>query len=89
MPIAKHADSLSLARHRSRPGPLCAEKVTSRGQRVVEQMPSGHAHPMRAESCAAGVTQSHQSERKNMNQIIYIVGLVVIVIAILSFFGLR
>lgn len=42
-----------------------------------------------AMSCIACVTQAHQSERKNMNQIIYIVGLVVIVIAILSFFGLR
>jgi len=40
-------------------------------------------------SCTAGIKQAHQSERKNMNQIIYIVGLVVIVIAILSFFGLR
>jgi len=42
-----------------------------------------------AMSCIACVMHAHQPERKNMNQIIYIVGLVVIVIAILSFFGLR
>lgn len=31
----------------------------------------------------------HQVERNTMNNIIYIVGLVVVVLAVLAFFGLR
>lgn len=61
---------------------------TGRTARRGLQTDAGKAR-LPAKGCVAGVMQAHQSERKNMNQIIYIVGLVVIVIAILSFFGLR
>jgi predicted nucleic acid-binding Zn ribbon protein len=41
-----------------------------------------------ASRCALG-SRHRKQRRQGMNQIIYIVGLVVVVIAVLSFFGLR
>jgi hypothetical protein len=42
------------------------------------------------ELCPIGVIVTAQTKRRSpMNQIIYIVGLIVVVVAVLSFFGLR
>jgi hypothetical protein len=55
----------------------------------------GEGHPKRAccrgrNHCACGpFTRTHESGIKSMNGIIYLVGLVVVIVAILSFFGLR
>jgi hypothetical protein len=43
---------------------------------------------IRNDRCACAVEGGHQ-RRHDMNSVIYIVGLVVVVIAVLSFFGLR
>lgn len=41
------------------------------------------------ETCAASACSLPGRRRSGMNSIIYIVGLVVVVVAVLSFFGLR
>jgi hypothetical protein len=58
--------------------------VSCRGRPIGERLIPARTAPQIEEY---SVSLHHQEER--MNQIIYIVGLIVIVVAILSFFGLR
>jgi hypothetical protein len=63
------------------------------GQAFSPERGSGHRLLMqrlaRLSSSAPACLAFHRKARVKMNNIIYIVGLVVVVIAVLSFFGLR
>ncbi|OHV85157.1 hypothetical protein LCM4579_13905 [Ensifer sp. LCM 4579] len=56
--------------------------------RLRGDLPGHHRPHSDALGTSRGAARSYARKGGNMNQIIYLVGLIVIVIAILSFFGL-
>jgi hypothetical protein len=80
----------------SNPGPEGRRRVSSTNRAAKSSpeggRPDGGGHPPSASAehnAARDVAPASPDKRPVMNNLIYIVGLVVVVLAVLSFFGLR